>query len=110
MATLIAVIAAAKLWQLSLWIRSDAISMMAEHQIWTYTGQRLPIVYKLLDGTTVETTLRLNGKSAFPRRGKPVSILYDPDEPTTVARAGAPVALALAVAGMLFFAIYPWFI
>ena len=94
-----------RLWR---WENVDA-TMALEDRTWTYTGQKLPIVFKLRDGTEITSFLTLNGRSGIPKRGSTISIIYDPSSPKDVHRAWTPLAFVGLIGVLLFVAVAPWF-
>lgn len=94
-----------RLRQMLHWVPAEAIFLgFAKPLPWwggTYTGQPLPISFRLPDGTPVRAALR-NAIPGGPRVGERLRIRYHPRDPERVAPASAVPLLALLVAALLY--------
>jgi len=90
-----------RLRQLLRWVRCEAAFLGVANPpafAVSYTGQALPILFSLPDGTEVKAALRNYSRGKLPRTGARMQIRYHPENPERVEWAAAVPLLALVVA------------
>ncbi|MBP0496401.1 DUF3592 domain-containing protein [Pararoseomonas indoligenes] len=100
----VAALALLRLRQMLRWVPCEATFLgLAQQAAWgfTYTGQALPIAFRLPDGREVRAALRNYGRGGLPPNGARLQIRYDPDDPTRAEWAAAVPLLALVLAVLL---------
>ncbi|HEY4254638.1 MAG TPA: hypothetical protein VGM87_25775 [Roseomonas sp.] len=104
-------LAVLKLLQLLRWTRREAVFLGVPGWGGGYTGQALPIAFRLASGQEVRTTLRHYGRGGLPAEGARLWIIHDPDEPGRVEWASAILIVALiglALAGVMAATLVRW--
>ncbi|WP_338665442.1 DUF3592 domain-containing protein [Pararoseomonas sp. SCSIO 73927] len=100
----VAGLALLRLRQMLRWVRCEATFLgIAEprRQGGSYTGQPMPILFRLPDGTEVRAALRNYGRGNLPRVGARLQIRHHPDDPERVEWASAVPLLALVLTLLL---------
>lgn len=101
--TIVAALALFRLRQMLRWVRGEAQFLGITDSIIpgiAYSGQALPIAFRLPDGTEIHAALR-NYMRRLPKVGESVAIRYDPRDPERVEWAAAVPVLAIVLLGLV---------